>query len=289
MFLNPLILCLALVCGIDFNFASNLLFIGDSLSVPQGIGLGHQLDSKFRDLGHTVRTVAACGSAPSWHYSGGKVSCGYLRVEPNGSKTYLDYQRNRSVGPYPVPKIDELTKFSSRKQDLAVIQQGTNLYSHVINGAENAFKTQIGRLLSSLYEKNPSSKCLWVLPPEIRKYDGKTVTTAQKDRMDKWITDAIEDFSKSKGLGSAFCETLSSRKYTKPPQGGDGTHFGNSNPQWVAATLDKVKAMLNKGSDKGVKSAEPSFAEPVKDRLPIPPKSHSIPLNWELPPPIISD
>ena len=259
------------------------------MSVQDGIGLGHQLDSKFRDLGHTVRTVAACGSAPSWYYSGGKVSCGYLRVEPDGKKTYLDYQRNRSVGPYPVPKIPELTKFYSSKQDLAVIQQGTNLYSHVINGAENAFKTQIGRLLSSLYEKNPSSKCLWILPPEIRLYDGKTVSQNQKERMDRWITEAIDDFSNSKGLDADFCETLKSRQYTKPPQGGDGTHFGNSNPQWVTATLEKVKAMLNKGSDKVVRSAEPSLAEPVIDKLPVAPKSHSIPLNWELPPPIISD
>jgi len=245
------------------SFAANLLFIGDSLSVQEGIGLGHQLDSKFRNLGHFVRTVAACGSSPSWYYSSGKVSCGYLRVEPNGNKTYLDYQRNRAIGPYPVPKIDELTKFSAKKQDIAVIQQGTNLYALVMSGSENSFKTQILKFLDSLYSKNPSSKCLWVLPPEIRKYDGKTVTTAHKERMDKWITETIEDFSESKGLGANFCETLVSRNYTKPPQGGDGTHFGNSNPQWVEATLNKVKSMLKSSSKE---AAAPERELPIQSR-----------------------
>lgn len=218
------------------TFAAGVLIIGDSLSVPQDIGLGRELEKKLKLDGHKVATVASCGSSPEQFVDTDyKTQCGFyqssLTKEPI-SISYFDFKL-RKKEPKLTPKLDEIYDNVS-KPDLVVIQQGTNLFGQVLanspaKGAELVTKAVI-KLLTKNNEYAPSSKCLWVGPPEIAKMNGQTISDSQKQLM----VNAIKEGIRKSGTP---CNFLDSRLFTKPP-GGDGTHFSSSKQTkaWINET-----------------------------------------------------
>lgn len=218
--------------------AANVLILGDSLSVVPGIGLGREVDRVLRTEGHRVSTVASCGSAPSAYRGDGpqyRSRCGYFQKNPDGSTVDLDYftlKKSNSAAP-PAPKLDQLIQGFT--PDLAVIQQGTNLYSLKSRGAIAA---QVSALLKELALRAPQARCLWVAPPEIARYNGVTITTEQKEMMAAAIREGI-------AASHVECDFLDSRQFTEPP-GGDGTHHSkpSQTEAWRSAVLGRIRSTI---------------------------------------------
>lgn len=223
------------------TLGANVLILGDSLSVVPGIGLGREVDRVLRAEGHRVSTVASCGSAPyafrtdSPQY---RTRCGFFRKGPDGSTLDLDYftLRDGKASPPPAPKLSELTQDFA--PDIAVIQQGTNLYSLK---SREAIASQVSALLKELALRAPQARCLWVAPPEIARYNGVTITTEQKEMMAAAIREGI-------AASDVECDFLDSRQFTEPP-GGDGTHHSkpSQTEAWRNAVLGRVRS--NFGAD----------------------------------------
>jgi hypothetical protein len=222
------------------SYAKGVLIIGDSLSVPDGYGLGRELEKQLTKQGHQVAIVASCGSAPSSfidrNYS---TRCGYYQKTLSGkteSISYQDFRDNRSP-PKLTPKLDKIYD-SNTKPDLTVIQQGTNLYGLILKNSPADGKRLVTAEVTKLLKNVKSGQCLWVGPPTITKLNGVTVQTKHTDLM----AQAIQEGIKSSGKG---CEYLDSRTVTKAP-GGDGTHFSrpSQTKDWIAAAFQSADKLL---------------------------------------------
>ena len=256
--MNKLILSFIFCCGFlglsVFGNAANVLIIGDSLSAVEKYGLGSQLYEKFQK-GNNVNMVASCGSSPWWYQSKKRVvktTCGYLKKR-TGSKTI-------SATTHETPKLPELVK---PKPDLAVIQQGTNLYGFLVgkyakslSAGKKSIRSSVYSFISELKDNAPNSACLWVAPPEITKYGGAVVSKAAKNAMYEAIKEGIAD---AKARLKYNCTIHDSRADTGPPGSRDGTHFNSTGQtkKWVDKVSSKAKvilANLNKHEGSGTKS-----------------------------------
>jgi len=227
-----------------------VLILGDSLSAVKGSGFGDQLDQMLRQQGYQSQVVAACGSSPSAFFGEEVAStkCGYLRREVDGTEDYLSYAQNKK-SPKEIPNLNAVTQGTNANPDLVVIQQGTNLYGHLLNSpvSPNAIKKQVRDSLISFHKKFPNRKCIWAAPPKITRYDGKSVTVAHQRRMFELIQEAIQEYSLrdlGRAQGNPVCEILDGTQFTQNPDGSDGTHFFSKNPEWVNAAYKKVEDMF---------------------------------------------
>jgi len=231
--------------------AARISIIGDSLSVVKNSGLGNQLDSKLRSEGHKLHTVAACGSKPENYLAGNawKTDCGFLYRNEKSEETYLEYLKAKK-NPQEIPSLASVLKFSqNQKPDLLVIQQGTNLFGYLQKSPPDVkgLKMQIHDLLKDFQNKNARTRCLWVAPPKITKFNGQEIVADQSNLLFQTIEESIDEFSKFIGLQKKQrCELIDSRDFTDPPDQWDGTHFkkSNQNKKWVEHVHQKINRML---------------------------------------------
>jgi hypothetical protein len=244
---------LSVVCVMPTAFAEKILIIGDSLSANEPTGLGSQVFEKLKDE-HQITAIGSCGSSPRWYLSVTKTistPCGFLRKQ-SGQKPILAKK-------HATPKLESLT---ANDLDLAVIQQGTNLYGSLVGPDKqrpDMARSQIGNavrsLLLELQKRAPSSACLWVAPPEIARYAGHPVTPEAKQLMFSAIQEALLSHEKTTGYR---CDIYDSRKDTQPP-GGDGTHFSSpkQTEKWIANVATEIRNLLAKR--KGINPQNPPF------------------------------
>ena len=224
--------------------AARILILGDSLSVPDGYGFGRELEKQLKAQGHAVCTTASCGASPSSFVSTiYKTQCGFYQSSLSGPPISISYSNFKidKTPPHLTPKLDKIFD-NDVKPELTVIQQGTNMYGFIFeNSAKTAaslISNQVKKMLEKLQTYSPQSKCLWIGPPQIAKYDAKVVSESQKQMM----ADAIREGIQSSGVK---CEFLDSREVTPMPVG-DGTHFSSilQTSKWIAAAQKEALLLL---------------------------------------------
>ncbi len=215
-----------LILAVLFTYkaqAKGVLIIGDSLSVPDGHGLGREVEKKLKSQGHNVTTVASCGAAPANYASiDYTTKCGFYQSSLKKKAISVSYWGSYIWAGRLTPKLDQIYD-GSDKPALIMIQQGTNLYRHVQNNtpeaARNIVAEEVAKLLKKKEEYSASSKCLWIGPPEIQKMNEKIIEESQK----KLMIEAIQEGIRRSG---SECSFFDPRTVTGPP-GGDGTHFNS--------------------------------------------------------------
>jgi len=221
--------------------AANVLILGDSLSANEPIGLASQVFEHLKSRHHVV-AIGSCGSSPRWYQSDIRpitTPCGFLRKESDKAP--------KISARHVTPKLETLAQ---KDLDLAVIQQGTNLYGYLVGASKKTpakaaqlIKSDVIKFLTELAHRSPKSQCLWVAPPKIAKYDGHLVSDEASQVMFESIQLALEQFKNEKGYS---CSIHDSRMDTTAP-GGDGTHFSNSRQtmQWIKSVNEKVDRLLS--------------------------------------------
>ena len=247
--------------------AGSVVILGDSLSVGEGVGLGNRLDRELRAAGHQITTVASCGSSPSSYRDDAaaySTRCGYLKRGPSGAEEYLPWEKIKGTGGKRTPKLSEI--FGASTPDLAVIQQGTNLYGFMLGnpsqGRELVAKQVSSLLLSSSFR---AKACLWVGPPKIARYDGKTVSDTQMQAMNQAIQLGLDRAEKA----GKKCRLMDSLPLTERP-GGDGIHHmrGSQTDQWVAGAKQASLDILSGASTPAVASGQECQECAMKGALP---------------------
>jgi len=257
------ILCLFFVLGADNANAARILILGDSLSVPAGIGFGNRLDQDLRKKGHQLTTIASCGSAPTSYRedtSTYKTRCGYLKRSADGSETYLSYDQIKKTRGVATPKLHDLVRESS--PDLTVIQQGTNLFRLILDhptDGKSRVASEVKSLLLNLHHRAPQTGCLWIGPPKLAKYYGSSgklvgVTSQHQQSMSEGIQQGIAEAKSATGM---TCRFHDSRTQTEAP-GGDGIHHarGQQTDAWVRAAAQSVDDSLSDSSPASSASTE---------------------------------
>lgn len=218
-------------------FAKNVLIIGDSLSVPAKIGLGRVLGDKLEAQGHQIVSAAYCGASPFWYYGKAKVgtNCNYYF---KNSKGIIDQGKSGKA-----PHLDEMISKESIP-DTIVIQQGTNMYSAILEGRKNGIKLQVKELLKGLEKQAPNAKCIWVGPPEIAKYGKAEITDKMQNEMYKLLKEALQE-------ASLKCDFVNSRFPTTAKPDGDGTHFSKpaQTEAWINKVFDKSLQVIERSKD----------------------------------------
>jgi len=198
------------------SFGSTTLFIGDSHSVGY---FGQELDRKLRTLKDmNVRSAASCGSIIRWWYKGTPTPCGYRSVTIDGKISTADKA--------PTPLVLDLLE--ETKPDLVIIEQGANYIGY----PDETLAKDIDRLLTDVEKYH--SKCLWVSPPDSRKF--------REER--KILVPKIEK------LVQGRCQWFDSLQDTHyPDTGGDGIHYGTTSMkpiafEWAGDVFKVVESML---------------------------------------------
>jgi len=243
--------------------AGSVVILGDSLSVTSSVGLGNRLDLELRAAGHSVKTIASCGSSPA-SYRDDQPSyvtkCGYLERSPKTAgdpksytEEYLPWEKIKSTSGKPTPKLQKI--FDQTQPDLVVIQQGTNLYRMI---QSNDPRKGPDLVANQVFEflKSPSFQakaCLWVGPPKLSKYYGThggmvAVTDSQMQAMNAGIQKGLERARRelSAGAPGKSCRFMDSLPVTDKPLG-DGIHHGWSGQttRWVAEAKKESLALLS--------------------------------------------
>lgn len=221
--------------------AAKVLIIGDSLSATPSWGLASKVFDKLSPT-NSVMAIGSCGSSPWWYQDGKRdvsTPCGFLKKQTGQAPEHTE----RS---HLTPKLKTLVQ---PDLDLAVIQQGTNLYGYLVgrekkspDAAAKAIKSDVLSFLRELKKRAPQSSCLWVAPPQIAKYDGISVSEGAKEVMFNAIQSALVEF---KSTEKYACEIHDSRLDTGLPRG-DGTHFSSpeQTQKWVQNVSAKCEGIL---------------------------------------------
>lgn len=232
--------------------AARVLILGDSLSVPAGIGFGSRLDEGLRKKGHQLTTIASCGSAPASYRedtSTYKTRCGYLKRSADGSETYLPYDKIKKTSGVATPKLHDLVRESN--PDLTVIQQGTNLFRLILDhpsDGKSRVASEVKSLLLNLHHRAPQTGCLWVGPPKLNKYysssGGMVAVTSQHQQA--MIEGIQQGLAEAETVTAKKCAFHDSRSQTEAP-GGDGIHHwrAQQTDSWVRAAAQAVDDTLS--------------------------------------------
>ncbi len=248
-----LILSLALLPARAWS--ARILILGDSLSVPSGIGFGNRLDHDLRKKGHQPTTLASCGSAPTSYRDDTatyKTRCGYLKRSADGSETYLPYEKIRKTKGVATPKLQDLVH--EARPELTIIQQGTNLFRLILDhptDGKSRVASEVKSLLLNLHHRAPQTGCLWISPPKLSQYYGSSggmiaVTSQHQQAMIDGIRQGI---AQAAAVTGKQCPIHDSRPQTEPP-GGDGIHHGRAQQTeaWVReAALAVEHALVSQG------------------------------------------
>jgi hypothetical protein len=195
---------------INVAFGKSILVIGDShLAGPFGLTLDGLLRQNKSD---EVRTYGVCGArATSFAHVARMVgvrhtTCGYFE---RTLQTRILTSR-----PSSAPSLKTLLKHPT---DYLIVALGTNYVN------EENFLSMIldtSEIFDLLVKFSPQTKCLWIGPPNIRRYQLKIYQ----------INRILKNF-----IGHE-CEYFDSYALTKYPEhGGDGIHFaGNEQREQVA-------------------------------------------------------
>lgn len=243
--------------------SGSVVILGDSLSVTKDIGLGNRLDLELRKAGHRVRTIASCGSSPASYrddQSTYVTQCGYLERTSSSAndptkttEEYLPWEKIKNTPGKPTPKLQKI--FSQTQSDLAVIQQGTNLY-RLIQGnspekGPELVADQVFEFLKSPFFQ--AKACLWIGPPKLAKYYGEnggmvSVSDAQMQAMNSGIQKGLERARRELSSTSPgkSCRFMDSLPVTEKPLG-DGIHHWRSGQttRWVEEAKKESLALLS--------------------------------------------
>jgi hypothetical protein len=237
--------------------AARILILGDSLSVPSGIGLGNRLDHDLRKKGHQPTTIASCGSAPASYRedtSTYKTRCGYLKRSADGSETYLPYDKIKKTSGVATPKLHDLVRESN--PDLAVIQQGTNLFRLILDHpteGRSRVAGEVESLLLNLHHRAPQTGCVWIGPPKLSKYYGSSgaMVAVTSQHLQSMIEGIQQGIAKAEAVTGKKCAFHDSRSQTEAPMG-DGIHHwrAQQTEAWVRAAAQVVDEALSSTAPK---------------------------------------
>jgi hypothetical protein len=204
--------------GPKYPLPVEVLIIGDSLSFGP---FGEELETLLRSyLGKDeVVLVASCGSSPEHWLSSFPTfvtTCGYRISSPVEVKQE-DFQDNgKKPRPIRTPKIRMI--LSQYLPKTVFIQLGTNWMDHLPNNAGSegdSARKLIADFVAEVRELAPSTRIIWILPPESSRYTVKT-----KDSVERWILRSATE--------QGF-EATRSREMTGPyvagKTGSDGVHY----------------------------------------------------------------
>jgi hypothetical protein len=201
-----------------------------------------------------VTTVASCGSSPNSYRDDKPVyttKCSYLKRDSTG-EDYLPWEKIRKTAGKPTPKLQAI--FHGETPDLAIVQQGTNLYRLILgNSLEKGTEAVAQQVFEFLKSDSFRAKaCLWVGPPQISKYYGERggmvrVRQEQMQAMNNGIRRGLERAAQglSAGTPGKRCRFMDSLPVTEPPLG-DGIHHGHATQtdKWLAEAKKESLALL---------------------------------------------
>jgi len=154
-----------------------------------------------------VRTYGACGAiASSWTNLANKekysfTSCGYSENTPT---RFFQTNTKRKI-----PTLKSLVKVPP---DQIIISLGTN---YVSEKNSRMIMLDISDLLDQLIKYSPNTQCIWIGPPDSRKFHHKMIK----------INRTIKNFISSE---CTYFDSFNQTQY--PVHGGDGVHFYGSEP-----------------------------------------------------------
>lgn len=195
-----------------------VLIIGDSLSFGP---FGEELETLLRShLGKDeVALVASCGSSPENWISRTSVfvtKCGYRVSTPVESRKEDFGDGGKKPRPIRTPKIR--TILAQYLPETLFVQLGTNWMDQLPDREDSsgeAARKLVADFVSEVRERSPSTRIIWILPPESSRYGKKA-----KDAVEQWILRAAAD--------EGF-EATRSREMTGPYEQGktgrDGIHY----------------------------------------------------------------